>query len=81
MCAKNDNVKLLLLHCKTENQLTVGKKMSSDLFKNVMNKMCLQIIYLVCMDKHDLALNNLEWLICHKTQPTNLETIWMVLNY
>ena len=21
--------------------------------------------------KHDLALNNLQWLICHKTQPTN----------
>ena len=23
------------------------------------------------MYKEDLALNNLQWLICHKTQPTN----------
>ena len=28
--------------------------------------MCLQIIFY--MDKLDLALNNLQWLICHKTQ-------------
>ena len=24
------------------------------------------------MYKPDLALNNLQWLICHKTKPTNL---------
>ena len=23
------------------------------------------------MYKYDLALNNLQWLICHKTQPNN----------
>ncbi len=26
-------------------------------------------IYLIYMYKEDLALNNLQWLICHKTQP------------
>ena len=33
--------------------------------------MCLQIIYIeyIYMYKQDLALNNLQWLICHKTQP------------
>ena len=39
--------------------------------------MCLQIIfnvyvyksYLIYMYKQDLALNDLQWLICHKTQP------------
>ena len=27
-------------------------------------------IYLIIMYKEDLALNNQQWLICHKTQPT-----------
>ena len=31
--------------------------------------MCLQIIYLIYMYKQDLALNTLQWLICHKTKP------------
>ena len=26
-------------------------------------------IYLIYMYKQDLALNNLQWLICHETQP------------
>ena len=30
-------------------------------FKNVVNKMCLEIIYLIYMYKEDLALNNLQW--------------------
>ena len=42
------------------NYLTVGKKESSGLFK-----MCLEIIYLMYMNKEDLALNNLQWLICN----------------
>ena len=32
----------------------------------------LQRIYLIYMYKPDLALNNLEWLICHKTETTVL---------
>ena len=26
----------------------------------------------VCVCKEDLALNNLQWLICHKTQPNQI---------
>ena len=33
--------------------------MSSESFKNFINEMCLQIIYLIYMYKKDLALNNL----------------------
>ena len=33
--------------------------MSSESFKNGIYKMCLEIIYLMCMYKNDLALNNL----------------------
>ena len=31
--------------------------------------MYLEIIYLMYMNKKDLVLNNLKWLICHKTKP------------
>ena len=50
----------------------VQKIMSSGLCKNVIYKMCLEIIYLIHMYKKDLALNNLQWLICNKTKP-NIE--------
>ena len=43
------------------------QKKSSGSFKNVIYKMCLQIMYIFDMYKQDLTLNNLEWLICHKT--------------
>ena len=43
--------------------------MSSGSFKNIINKMCWQNMYLIYMYKQDLALNNLQQLICHKTQP------------
>ena len=42
--------------------------MSSGSFKYVINKMCLQIIYLIYMYKQDLASDNQQWWICHKTQ-------------
>ena len=29
-------------------------------------------IYLIYMYKEDLALNNLQWLICYKTQPNGI---------
>ena len=45
--------------------------MSSGLFKNVIYKMCLEILY---MNEKDLALNNLQWLICYKTKPKQTET-------
>ena len=44
--------------------------MSAESFNNVIYKMCLEILYLVYMYKQDLALNDLQWLICHKTQGT-----------
>ena len=43
--------------------------MSSGLFK-ILQPFCLQIMYLIY--KQDLALNNLQWLICYKIQPTKL---------
>ena len=46
--------------------------MSSGLFKNVIYKMRLQIIYSIYMYKEDLELNNLQCLICHKTQPNQI---------
>ena len=43
--------------------------MNSGLFKNVIYKMCLEVIYSIYMHKKNLALDNLQWLICHKTKP------------
>ena len=38
--------------------------MTSGSFKNVIYKMCLEIIYLIYMYKKDLGVKNLQ---CHKT--------------
>ena len=50
--------------------------MNSGSFANVIYKMCLQIMYIfniyIYMYKEDLELNNLQWLICHKTQVNHL---------
>ena len=46
--------------------------MRSGSFKNVINKMYLKIIYLIYMN--NLALNNLQWLICHKTKPNHISS-------
>ena len=42
--------------------------MNSVSFKNVIYKMCLKIMYLIYMYEKDLAINNQQWLICHKTK-------------
>ena len=55
------------------------KKMSSDLFKNVINKMYLQIIYIQYVYKQDLALNNLQWLICHKMKTNSNQMVQEIL--
>ena len=34
-------------------------------------------IYLIYKYKKDLALNNLQWLICHKTKPNPMYSIYM----
>ena len=36
------------------------EKISSGMFKNVINKMCLEIIYLIYMYEKNLALNYLQ---------------------
>ena len=46
--------------------------MRSGSFRNIIEKMCLEIIYLIYMYKKDLALNNLQWLICHQTKPNKI---------
>ena len=46
--------------------------MSLGLFKNIDNKVCLEIIYLIYMYKEDMALSNLQGLICQKTQPNQI---------
>ena len=43
--------------------------MSSGSIKNVIYKMCLEIIYLIYMYKKIWHLKNLQWLICHQTKP------------
>ena len=35
----------------------------------MLSKKCLQILY---MYQEDLALNKLQWLICHETQPNQI---------
>ena len=69
VCKTNDwcLIKLLVIHSNTWNHLTVCKRMSHPgSFKNIIDKMCLQIIHLICMFKEDLALNNIPGLICYQ---------------
>ena len=56
----------------TWNYLTVPPQISLGSFKNVINKLFTNHIYLIYMYKEYLALNNLQWLICHKTQPNQI---------
>ena len=61
----------------------VPKQMYSGSFKNVIYKMCLEIIYLIYMYKEDLALNNRQWLICHKSKPNNyilVFILWVIIS-
>ena len=54
-----------MLDRKAWNHMTVYKNKWVQTYL----KMFLQIIYLIYMYEKDLVLNNLLWLICHKTQP------------
>ena len=64
------DVKLWLLYRNTWNHLTVCKKRAQAHLQMISTK-CVYgsyiYIYLIYMYKQDLALNNLQWLICHKT--------------
>ena len=44
--------------------------MNSGSFKNIIDKICLDIIDLIGMYKKDLGLDNLQWLICHEIKPS-----------
>ena len=57
------DIRLSLFYSRTWNHLTVYKKMSYQ--ENVFWK----YVYLMYMCEVDLALNNLQWLIYHKTLP------------
>ena len=46
--------------------------MSSGSFKNIVYKVFTNHIYSIYMYKHDLVLNNLQWLIYLKTQPNQI---------
>ena len=56
------------------------QKMSTVLFKNVIYKTCLEILYSIYMYKNDSTLNNLQWLVCHETKPNqtkqNVNSLW-----
>ena len=57
------------------------QKISSGLFTNIINKMCLKnAIYLIHMYKEDLALDNLQLLILF-TQPHRSGRIWHNVNF
>ena len=55
-------IELLMIYWNIWNLFTVWKRMSLGLFKNIINKMFLKIIY------EDLALNNLQCLIYYQTK-------------
>ena len=72
VCKKMTDVKLLPLPSKTGNCLTLCKKDFRYVMKFYLQNVFKNHIYLVNMYKEDLALNNLQWLICHKTQPNQI---------
>ena len=53
--------------------------MSSGSSKNVIYKMCLEIVYLIYMYKKNLALNNIQWLIRHKTKPNQTTFVIIII--
>ena len=56
----------LVMHYNTWNHLTVCKRMSLISFKCYRQNVFTSHIYLIY--KEDLALNNLQWLICYQTK-------------
>ena len=68
-------IQLRVLNRNTWCHLTICKQMRSSLFKNCYQQtLRKQIMYLRYMHQNDLALNNLQRLICQKAQPTNQPT-------
>ena len=73
---------------KKNHQQQQQKLPKTARLKNLSTK-SLQIIYLINMQKQDLQLNNLQWLICHKTKPNQIicikyiciKRIWHLITY
>ena len=66
-----------MIHTNTWNHLTVCKKKKNELrlVKNHnQENVYTNHIYLIYMYNEDLALNNLQWLICHKTKPNETKS-------
>ena len=78
-------VKLGLLYSNVWNHLSVYKKRRTLSIKCVYKS----YIYSIYMYKEDLAVNNLQWLICHKTKPNQaiyiqyicIKRIWQWITY
>ena len=64
-----------MIHSNTWNNLTVCKRISFSSFKNICQNVLTNHIYIyIYIYREYLALNNLEWLICHKTKPNSIIT-------
>ena len=69
-----NNLRWLICHKKTPNQNLKYLIYMRDGIKITYNgwyatkQTKAKHMYLIYMNKEDLALNNLQWLICHKTQ-------------
>ena len=69
-----NNLQRLICH-KTQQT----KQTKPGLFKNVIYKMCFEIIYSIYMNKIDLVLNNQQWLKCHKAKPSQNQLVTIVV--
>ena len=72
MCKQMVDVKLSLLYSNTWNHLTVCQKKAQVRFRMLFTKYVYKsYMYLIYMYKKYLELNNLQWLVCHKTKPNH----------
>ena len=67
------DVKLGLQYNNTRNHLTVYKTKAQTRLR-ILSTKCFKksYIYLTYLYEMNLALNNLQWLICHKTQTNKI---------
>ena len=75
VCKQMTDVKLLQLHGNMGNNLTVCKKKWVQAHLKMLSTKYLQIICIFNIYKQDLALNNLQGLICCKTKPNPVVTL------
>ena len=81
VCKQMTDVKLWLLNTNTWNHLTVQKRAQAHLRILSTKFIHKSYIYLVYMYKQDLTLNNLQGLICHKTQLNETYIIHLIYSY